>query len=75
MFFFIPRHSPRLTLLHVSLETSKVLGQYFQVGSLRGFSGVSVGVFFAELCLSPLLPSNAPEMSPNREQQCVKKAF
>lgn len=44
-FYFFPYSaiSP-LTLLHVSLGTSKVLARYFQVGSLQGFGGVSVGV-------------------------------
>lgn len=35
---------PPLTRLHISLGTSKVLVRYFQVRSLQGFSGVSVGV-------------------------------
>lgn len=45
VFYFFPYStvSP-LTLLHVSLGTSKVLARYFQVGSLQGFGGVSVGV-------------------------------
>lgn len=44
-FYFFPYSavSP-LTLLHVSLGTSKVFARYFQVGSLQGFGGVSVGV-------------------------------
>lgn len=58
-----PPSSPPLALLHSSLGTSKVLVRYFQVGSLRGFSGVSEGVFencvylsFAEPFCSQTLP-------------------
>lgn len=76
LFFPYSTVSP-LTLLHVSLGTSKVLARYFQVGSLQGFGGVSVGVL--QNCLSllceALLQSNTLEMSLNGEQQCVKKAF
>lgn len=50
-------------LLHISLGTSEVLTRYFQVGSLRGFSGVSVGLSvdcvylsFAEPFCSQTLP-------------------
>lgn len=38
-----PPPPPSLALLHISLGTSKVLALHFQVGSLWGFSGVSVG--------------------------------
>lgn len=58
-----PCFSSPLTLLHISLGTSKVLARYFQVGSLRGFSDVSVGVLencvylsFAEPLCSQTLP-------------------
>lgn len=59
-------------------------------GNIKGISAVFSGGepsglwwcfcgSFAELCLSllceALLQSNAPEMSLNGEQQCVKKAF
>lgn len=67
-----------LALLHISLGTSKVLVQYFQVGSLQGFSGASVGVLENCVYLSfaeTLLQSVALKMSPTGEHQCVKKAF
>lgn len=62
VFFFPCFTVSPLTLLHVSLGTSKVLAWYFQVGSLQGFS-VSVGVsqncvyrFFAKpFCSQTLL--------------------
>lgn len=44
---------PPLPRLPISLGTSKVLARYFQVGSLGGFSGVSVGLFGRIVFISP----------------------
>lgn len=65
----LPPLSPPLALLHISLGTSKVLVCYFQVGSLWGFSGVSVGALENCVYLSfaePFLQSNALQNVPER---------
>lgn len=66
-----PPSFPLLALLHISLGTSKVLAWYFQVGSLQGFRGVSLGILencvylcFAEpLCSQTLLKCPLTESS------------